>query len=120
MRRGPTPFHVLGTSPASDDDEDVTAINKQIQSLAPALNSPIGKGVLTVMPIDILVKRHGGATYIFAVNMRDAPAKGKFAVNGIGESAQAEVIGGDRKIQVIGGKFEDDFQGYEVKLFKIH
>jgi hypothetical protein len=38
---------------------------------------------------------------------------------GIPEKAVAEFIGGDRKIEVSGGKFEDDFQGYEVKLFKI-
>jgi len=29
------------------------------------------------------------------------------------------LIGGEAKIEVKEGKFEDDFQGYEVKLFKI-
>ena len=33
--------------------------------------------------------------------------------------ATAELIGGEAKIEVKEGKFEDDFQGYEVKLFKI-
>jgi hypothetical protein len=105
--------------------EEVTKINKQIQSLAPVLNSPTVKDAVTVkssdekVPIDVLVKRHDGATYVFAVSMRDAPAKAAFEVKGIPEKAQAEVIGGDRKIDVIRGKFEDQFQGYEVKLFKI-
>ena len=51
--------------------------------------------------------------------MRDAHAKASLEVKGLGEKAQAEAIGGDRRITVQGGKFEDDFQGYEVKLFKI-
>ena len=103
----------------------VTEINKQIHELAPVLNSPTVKDAVTVkssdekVPIDILVKRHDGATYIFAVAMRDAPAKASFEVKGIPEKAIAEIIGGDRKIEVSGGKFEDGFQGYEVKLFKV-
>ena len=51
--------------------------------------------------------------------MRDAPAKASFEVKGLADKAQAEVIGGDRKITVKGGKFEDDFKGYEVKLYRI-
>ena len=51
--------------------------------------------------------------------MRDAPAKASFEVKGMPDKAVAEIIGGDRKIDVSGGKFEDQFQGYEVKLYKI-
>jgi hypothetical protein len=64
-------------------------------------------------------ERHDGTTYVFAVSMRDAPAKATFEVKGIPDKAVAELIGGDRKIEVGGGKFEDAFVGYEVKLFKI-
>jgi hypothetical protein len=105
--------------------EEVTKINKQIHEFAPVLNSPTLKDAVTVkssdekVPIDAMVKRHDGTTYIFAVSMRDAPAKATFELKGIPEKAVAEVIGGDRKIEVGGGKFEDEFQGYEVKLFQI-
>jgi hypothetical protein len=58
-------------------------------------------------------------TYIFAVSMRDAPARASFEVKGLGEKAQAEVIGGEAKIEVSVGKFEDGFKGYEVKLYRI-
>ncbi len=51
--------------------------------------------------------------------MRDAPAKASVKMKGIPEKAQAVVIGGYRKIGVSGGKFEDDFQDYEVKLYRI-
>ena len=104
---------------------EVARTNKQILELAPVLNSPTVKDAVTVkssdekVPIDILVKRHDGTTYVFAVSMRDAPSKATFELKGIPEKAVAEVIGGDRKIEVSGGKFEDAFQGYEVKLYKI-
>ena len=51
--------------------------------------------------------------------MRDAPAKASFEVKGLGEKAQAEIIDGNRKIDVPGGKFEEEFKGYEVKLYRI-
>ena len=106
--------------------EAVTVINKQIHELAPVLNSPTVKDAVTVkssdekVPIDVMAKRHDGTTYVFAVSMRDAPAKASFEVKGIPEKAKAEVIGGGAKIEVLGGKFEDDFQGYEVKLYRIN
>ena len=51
--------------------------------------------------------------------MHEAPAMASFEVKGIPEKAGAEIIGSDRKIEVSEGKFEDAFQGYEVKLFRI-
>ncbi|MCA1595344.1 MAG: hypothetical protein LC772_02810, partial [Chloroflexi bacterium] len=59
----------------------VTAINRQIASLAPVLNSPTMNGARAAssdvaIPIDVMMKRHGGATYLFAVGMRNGPAAG--------------------------------------------
>jgi len=39
------------------------------------------------VPIDIMVKRHDGSTYVFAGSMRNAPAKASFEVKGILEKA---------------------------------
>jgi hypothetical protein len=104
----------------------VGKINRQILELAPALNSPTLKDVATVessggkeAPIDIMVKKQGGATYVFAVGMRDAAAKGTFLVKGLPDKATAEVIGEGRKIDVAGGKFADGFKAYEVHLYRI-
>ncbi|MFQ6133321.1 MAG: hypothetical protein ACE5R4_14860 [Armatimonadota bacterium] len=103
----------------------VTAINRQIHQLAPVLNSPTIQDGATVqsstqeVPIDLLVKRHGGATYVFAVGMRNGPARGSFEVRGLPARATAEVLGEDRSIQVTDGKFADDFQPYDVHLYKI-
>ncbi|MBI3829286.1 MAG: hypothetical protein HY291_07205 [Planctomycetes bacterium] len=103
----------------------VTAINKQILALAPALNSPTVKDGAAVKssseetPIEIMVKKHGGATYVFAVGMRNAEAKGAFTVAGLKGKAKAEVIGEDRTLDVNDGAFEDAFKPYDVHLYKI-
>ncbi len=127
----------------------VTAINKQIHELAPVLNSPTVKCAspkplsenlkekyrkwidemipgLKEAAVDYnswlvmgFAFRHNGATYVFAVGMRNAPAKGAFEVRGLPATATAEVIGENRHIAVRGGKFEDAFKAYDVHLYRI-
>jgi hypothetical protein len=103
----------------------VTAINRQIRELAPVLNSPTVKDakvvstLATAVPIDGMAKRHGGATYLFAVAMRNGAARGSFQLRGLPEKAKAEVIGEGRSLAVRDGRFEDDFQPYDVHLYRI-
>ena len=101
----------------------VTAINKQVQSLAPALNSPTIPDGVTVTtsgpdaPVDAIAKRQGDSTWVFSVAMRDKAAKASFAVKGA--AGTAEVLGEGRSIPVKDGKFDDDFKPYEVHLYRI-
>ena len=106
----------------------VTAINEQIRVLAPVLNSPTlpmpGAGGVTSSdaqkaPIDAMFKRHGGATFIFAVGMRDVAATGTFAVAGLKGAARVEVIGEGRTIEARDGRWEDRFEGYGVHLYRV-
>ncbi len=103
----------------------VTAINRQVHELAPALNSPTVadgaeiKSSSADVPVAGLVKRLGKATCLFAVSMRDGAAKASFAVKGVPAAASAEVLGEGRRIPVAAGKFEDDFKPYEVHLYRI-
>lgn len=103
----------------------VTAINNQIHQLAPALNSPTIKDGVTVksssdeVPIAAMVKKYEGVTYIFAVGMRNASTKGTFEIEGLSGKAEAEVLGENRKIQVLNGKFEDEFEAYDVHIYII-
>jgi hypothetical protein len=105
--------------------EAVGRINRQITELAPLLNSPTVADGATVessnkdVPLDLLVKKQGPVTYIFAVAMRDAAAKGTFQVKGLAGQATAEVLGEERRIDVTGGKFADEFKGYGVHLYRI-
>lgn len=111
-----------------DDPEmlvGVTAVNNQIHELAPVVNSPTVEDGATVkslskeVPIALMVKRHGDATYVFSVGMRNAPTKGVFEVSGLPEIATAEVIGEGRSIQLEDGGFQDDFGSYDVHIYRI-
>jgi len=102
----------------------VTSINRQIQELAPALNSPASKDLLVVgssvpdAPVAAIARRQGGATYVFAVAMRNRAMKGSFAVKDH-KGTSAEVLGESRTLGVTDGKFEDDFKPYEVHLYRL-
>ena len=103
----------------------VTALNKQIQELARVLNAPNLKESSTVkssdpaIPIDAMTRRDGGVTYVFAVGMRDGPAKASFQVPGVAAAKKVEVLGENRVLELVGGKFEDDFKAFDVHLYKI-
>ena len=68
----------------------VAAINRQIHELAPVLNSPDVAGGASVasseerVPIDFVVKRHAGRTYLFAVAMREGETTATFTAAGRG------------------------------------
>lgn len=101
--------------------EAVTAINRQIRELAPALNSPTIRGEVKVessdpaAPVDAMVKRHGGRTFVFAVAMRDRQTTATFRLGG---PASVEVLGEGRTIQALEGSFTDSFRGYDVHLYR--
>jgi hypothetical protein len=104
----------------------VTALNHQIHTLAPVLNSPTVTDGASVksstpdVPIATMIKRSGGATYLFAVGMRNAPATGSFTVRGLRATATATVLDENRRVPVRNGRFEDRFQAYDVHLYRIH
>jgi hypothetical protein len=101
----------------------VTSINKEILSLAPALNSATIADGATVTtsgadaPVDVMVKRQGGSTYVFAAASREKGSKATIAVKGA--KGSAEVVGESRSIPLKNGTFDDDFKPYEVHLYRI-
>ncbi|MCW8131513.1 MAG: hypothetical protein KIS92_14280 [Planctomycetota bacterium] len=103
--------------------EGVTKLNKQILALAPALNSPSEKDGVEVAssnaeaPVECVLKKHGGATYLFAVNMRGAETKATFTLKGA--SGKAEVLEENRAVEIKDGQLVDAFKPYEVHLYKI-
>jgi hypothetical protein len=103
----------------------VTAINQQIRELAPVLNSPTIEGALKVessnkaVPVAAMVKKHGGATCVFAVPMKSGETEAAFTLEGLPAGAQVEVLGEDRKIEPAAGKFQDCFGDWDVHLYRI-
>jgi Zn ribbon nucleic-acid-binding protein len=103
----------------------VRAINKQIQELAPVLNSPtVPDGVTVVssvaaVPVDAITKRRDDATYVFAVAMRDGTTTATFTVTGLTGRAKAEVLGENRTVELGDGVFKDEFEAWDVHLYRI-
>jgi len=111
------------------------SLHAEIRSLAPAINSPNVEGTVTVTssvpgssdltaeglePVATMVKKQGGALYIFSVRMEGTPATGTFKVQGLPASARAQVLGENRTVPVNGGTFTDEFGAYQVHLYKIN
>jgi hypothetical protein len=100
-------------------------INRELTELAPVLDTlPVANGVTVSssdpsVPVDTLLKRFGGATYLFAVGMRSASTRATFSLQRFPAAATAEVLGEGRSIAVSGGTFEDDFSPYGVHLYRL-
>ena len=105
--------------------QGVSEINRQIRELAPVLNSPTVKDGVVVgssspeTPVAALVKRHDGATYVFAVALRDKAGKASFTLREGPRQGSAEALGERRSVSVQAARFEDDFKPYEVHLYCI-
>lgn len=103
----------------------VTAINRQIRELAPVLNSPtVPDGVAVKSstadaPVAGLMKQHGGAAYLFAVNLRNRPTSGSFAIRGLAGNSTVEVLGEARGLPAKKGEFADEFLPYAVHLYRV-
>ena len=105
--------------------QEVTAVNQQIQKLAPVLHSPDVTGVLTIetakpeAPVETLVKRHGGSLYIFAACMRGDETTATFKLAGLSGKVTAKVLGEDRSVEIDGGTLREAFDPWGVHLYEI-
>ena len=103
----------------------ITEINKQINALAPVLNSPTIDGDVTVssdnkdVPVAVMAKKYKGARYLFAVGMRDGKAKATFTAGALKGRQTIEVLGENRTILSKDGVFSDIFEAWDVHLYRI-
>jgi hypothetical protein len=119
------PFTEAGLLADTTMTSAVAAINAQIKSLAPALNTPSLSGAVkvvssnTAVPIDTMVKRQGGALYLFTVAMRTGATTATFTLPTV-PSGSVEVLGEARSLTVAGNTFSDAFAAsHAVHLYKI-
>jgi hypothetical protein len=112
------PLHDPVTRPA------LAAINQQIASLAPVLNTPsVANGVTVVSsnadtPVDTMLKRHAGGTYLFAAGGRPGATAATFTFRDCGDLT-AEVLGESRSVPVRKGVLEDRFSEYQVHIYRL-
>jgi hypothetical protein len=104
----------------------VDGIDRQIAALAPALNTPSVANGATVessnpqLPIDTMLKRSDGDTYLFTAGARKGgTATATFTLRGLTKTVVADVLGEHRTIVIRHGTFHDDFTDYEVHLYRI-
>ncbi len=129
-------YYAHGQGPGGGDQENALVsdgemmaalkeINAQVRELAPVINSPTVHNALRVVsekpevPVDAVVKRHDGATYVFAVCMRSEATGAAFKLEGVPAGSKVEVIDEGRTLEVAGGEFSDDFGAYQVHLYRI-
>ena len=97
-------------------------INGRITELARVLNTrSVANGVIVdaSVPIDTMLKRFGGETYLFAMGARpDGETMAKFQLRETGD-ADVTVMGEGRTLKARKGAFEDRFGEYEVHLYRI-
>src|SRR5436190_20117342 len=105
--------------------EAVTAINRQIHALAAVLNSASITNAVTVessradVPIAHMVKRHGGATYLFAAAMRNQATTAIFKLQTASKAQNARVLDESRTMPIQNRQFTDVFEPYAVHLYQI-
>jgi hypothetical protein len=103
----------------------VTALNAQILSLAPELNSASISNLVTVSapdaspPVDIMVKAHGTSIYVFSAVSRTGATTGSFTLKGVTGSGTAQVVGESRTVTITHGAFTDDFIANGVHIYQI-
>jgi hypothetical protein len=74
---------------------------------------------VAAVPVEAIAKRRDGATYVFAVGMRDGTTAATFTVAGMTGRAKAEVLGENRTVEVRDGVFQDAFGAWAVHLYVI-
>jgi hypothetical protein len=103
----------------------VTALNKQILSLARELNSATLPNLVTVTssnasaPVDTMVKANGTSLYVFSAISRAGTATASYAISGMTGNGVATVVGENRTIDVAAGKFSDAFAANGVHIYQI-
>jgi hypothetical protein len=103
----------------------VTALNQQIESLAPELNSASLPSLVKVTSasstttIDTMVKANGTTLYIFSAVSRAGTTMGSYAIQGMTGSATATVVGENRTVSVKAGQFSDAFAANDVHIYSI-
>jgi hypothetical protein len=103
----------------------VTAVNRQIAQLAPVLNSPSLKDAAQVsssssqVPVATMVKQQAGATYLFAVAMRDGETSATFTLRNFAGEKTVEVLDEGRNLTARDGVFSDAFKSWAVHYYRI-
>jgi hypothetical protein len=101
--------------------DELKRLNEQIQELAPVLNGPTIENVVAIEAsgeIAHMVKDSPTATYILAVSMEQTPVRAKVMI-ALKAGRSVAVVGENRTLQLSNGVFEDNFEGYQARIYQL-
>lgn len=104
---------------------EVTSINRQIQRLAPVINTPSASGAVSVscantnVPVAVVCKCSREGTYVFAVGMREGATQASFHLANAPGLRKVEVIDEGRTLESKDGVFVDSFNPWDVHLYRL-
>ncbi|HUT60828.1 MAG TPA: hypothetical protein VNA25_23525 [Phycisphaerae bacterium] len=110
---------------SADGEKGLTAAVKQIEQLkAPILLGRVEHALQVTSAgdgkVDATLRRHGGKTYIFAVNVEAKPCEATIKpLEPKLTAGKAKVLGEDRTVDINGGKIKDRFDARAVHLYEI-
>ncbi|AIY03619.1 hypothetical protein ART_4020 [Arthrobacter sp. PAMC 25486] len=113
--------HVLRDNCGAQVRPDVVALNAQIKSLAPVLNSPFLDGAAaSTGSLDVSVKIYGGSLYAFAGSTRNGSQQVDITLQ-CSNATSATVLGENRTVPVKNGVINDTFaDGNAVHLYQLN
>jgi hypothetical protein len=103
----------------------ITVLNAQIRDLAPVLNAETRPKAVTVttapadVPVALRVQHHAGIHYLFTVNLRPRPVRATFVLREITGVETADLLHEPRQVKVQDAAFADDFEPYQVHLYRL-
>ena len=98
----------------------VKSTNQLITQLAPVLNAPFADSLATAGPsVRTMAKFHGNKYYVFAGSKENVASTSTFSLVDV-DSGTATVIGENRTIPILNGRFSDNFaDGNAIHIYRI-
>jgi|GEM_PF-1912525 len=106
----------------------VQAVNAQLQTYAPILNTQTtkylaaGESNTVGVPLDVMAKVYNNETYVFAqssgslTHNNSASVTGTVSINTA--ATTATVVGESRTVPIVNGKIVDSFSAYQMHVYK--
>jgi uncharacterized ParB-like nuclease family protein len=95
----------------------------ELHDLSPVLLTPSVDGAVTLSvsksPVDVMVKKLDGQTYVFAVNHTNGPCKIGFSLKNQAAAGPIDVLFEARSVASEKGSWQDDFRPLEVHVYKV-
>lgn len=120
-----SPYNQAGLLADTKMSDTLAIVHAQITAHAQILNTQTVSNAATLVssnqnvPVDYMVKRHQGFTYVYAVSMRPGNTNATFTLRRFVGFSDVEVVGENRTISANNGVFQDTFSNYSVHIYKV-